>query len=121
MTSISTGNCLCGACAYSYTSEPAVKAICHCNPCRKVSGGTNTVNFVVPDENFTLTVFFCTERGNTLWKEATSKELKGLKLVQVGTLSDTSKLNGDIDAVFYAPNRASWLVPLPRAAQWAQF
>ncbi|KAB8221363.1 hypothetical protein BDV33DRAFT_202601 [Aspergillus novoparasiticus] len=58
MTSISTGNCLCGACAYSYTGEPALKAICHCNPCRKVSGGTNTVNFAVPDGNSTKNQHF---------------------------------------------------------------
>ncbi|KAE8327460.1 hypothetical protein BDV39DRAFT_175633 [Aspergillus sergii] len=32
MTSISTGNCLCGACAYSYASEPALKVSLYLYP-----------------------------------------------------------------------------------------
>ncbi|RHZ65534.1 GFA family protein [Aspergillus thermomutatus] len=139
MTCISTGSCLCGACAYSYTGEPTVRAICHCPPCRKISGGTNTVNFVVPEGSFALirgspkrfsteheygmvlSVFFCPDCGNTLWKEASGSGFKGFKRVQAGTLSESSKLNEKIDMEFYAAARATWLVRLPDAAQKEQF
>ncbi|KAM0425889.1 hypothetical protein ACHAPT_008827 [Fusarium lateritium] len=139
MPSVSSGTCLCGACAYSYTDEPAMKALCYCGTCRKVSGGTNTVNFAVPEEAFTLksgqpksfaanhesgmvlTLFFCPECGTVLWKEATAPMFKGLKIVQAGTLTDATKLAGKIDAEFYVPERASWLVALQDAAQKEQF
>lgn len=57
----------------------------------------------------TLTLFFCTGCGNTLWKESTYEGLKGLKLIKAGTLSDAAKLNSKINAEFYAPEKASWL------------
>ncbi|KAJ5657968.1 uncharacterized protein N7484_001617 [Penicillium longicatenatum] len=139
MATISSGSCLCGKCTYSYTDKPVMKAICHCPPCKKISGGTNTLNFAVLDQNFTLTkgnptsfsidheygmivtVSFCPGCGNTLWKEATGEGMKGMKLIQAGTLQDTSKLNDNIDAEFYVERRVSWLAPLPDVAQKKEF
>ncbi|KAL6907353.1 Mss4-like protein [Trichoderma evansii] len=139
MASITSGSCLCSATAYSYADEPVMRALCYCSPCRKVSGGTNTVNFVIPEEKFTvtrgqpksyameheygmtLTIFFCPECGTTLWKEATAPMFKGLKLVQAGTLTDAKKLGNTIDAEFYSPERASWLAPAKDAVQKLQF
>ncbi|KAH6886755.1 Mss4-like protein [Thelonectria olida] len=139
MSSETSGTCLCGATAYSYKDEPVMRALCYCTPCRRVSGGTNTVNFVVPEEKFTLTKgqpksftaeheygmtltnFFCPDCGTTLWKEATAPQFKGIKLVQGGTLADAKKLNGKIDAEFYAPERASWLTQIDDAAQRKDF
>ncbi|KAF4978214.1 hypothetical protein FZEAL_5375 [Fusarium zealandicum] len=139
MANVSSGSCLCGAITYSYKDEPAVKALCYCGPCRKVSGGANTVNFAVPEGNFTLesgqpktyaadhewgmvlTLFFCSECGNTLWKESTAPHFKGLKLVQAGTLTDAKKICGPVQAEFYAPERADWLSPLANAAQKDDF
>ncbi|KAJ5552818.1 hypothetical protein N7494_002196 [Penicillium frequentans] len=139
MATVTSGSCLCGTCNYSYTDEPVMKAVCHCPPCKKISGGTNTLSFAVPDKNFTLTkgstksfstdhesgmvltIFFCPECGNTLWKEATGEGMQGMKLIQAGTLQDTSKLNDEIDAEFYVGRRVSWLVPLRDVAQKEQF
>lgn len=158
MASETTGSCLCGACTYSYTGEPAMKvkldpdsrlqppkvanphkALCYCGPCRRVSGGTNTVNFAVPSGNFTvtkgqtksypaeheygmtLTIFFCPDCGNTLWKEATAEQFKGVKLVQAGTLNDAKNLDTTIDAELYAPERASFLTAIENAAQKKDF
>ncbi|KAH7191217.1 Mss4-like protein [Fusarium oxysporum] len=139
MTTTSSGACLCGAVAYIYTDEPAMRAVCYCSPCRKISGGTNTVNFIIPEANFTLTkgqprsfskeheygmtliVVFCSECGTTLWKEATAPQFKGVKLVQAGTLSDAKKLDAKLDAELYVPERASWLRRLDEAAQKESF
>jgi hypothetical protein len=65
----------------------------------------------------TLTIFFCPDCGNTLWKEATAPQFKGVKLIQAGTVSDAKKLNGKVDAELYVPERASWLSPISDVAQ----
>ncbi|KAH7142677.1 Mss4-like protein [Dactylonectria estremocensis] len=134
-----TGGCLCGACAYSYAGNPAIRALCYCGPCRKISGGTNTVNVGVPEADFsvtkgqpksyamqhqwglTLSIFFCPECATVLWKTATDAGLQGMKIVQAGTLSDVSQLNEKIDVEFYSPERPSWLTPVDNADQRAQF
>ncbi|EXM14016.1 CENP-V/GFA domain [Fusarium oxysporum f. sp. vasinfectum] len=139
MPSDTSGSCLCGASAYSYTDEPVMRALCYCTPCRKVSGGTNTVTFAVPEEKFTVTkgqpksyavnheygmtliMFFCPDCGTTLWMEATAPQFKGLKLIQAGTLTNAKKLNDKVDAEFYVLERASWLVPIENAAQSKDF
>lgn len=69
----------------------------------------------------TLSVFFCPDCGTTLWKEATASQFVGVKLVQAGTVSDATKLNGKIDAELYAPERASWLSSISDAAQKSTF
>lgn len=69
----------------------------------------------------TLTVFFCPDCGCTLWKEATAPQFKGVKLIQAGTLTDAKKLDEKVDAEFYVPERASWLVPIEAAAQSKDF
>ncbi|KAH8812354.1 Mss4-like protein, partial [Xylogone sp. PMI_703] len=130
-----TGSCWCGECTYSYTGQPAVKALCHCLSCRKVCGSTNTVNYAVPSANFsvtkgtpqkfskehefgmTLTVFFCPKCGTTVWKEATGDVFKGLKLVQAGTLDDKTLLNDEVKLEFYTTERVPWLHALEGATQ----
>ncbi|KAH6968049.1 Mss4-like protein [Fusarium avenaceum] len=136
---VTTGGCLCGACAYSYEGAPAVRALCHCGPCRKISGGTNTVNVGVPEANvsitkgqpksyamqhewgFTLSIFFCPDCATVMWKTATGAGLQGMKIVQAGTLSDESQLNEKIDAEFYSTERPTWLAPVTNADQRVQF
>lgn len=56
-----------------------------------------------------------------MWKEATAPQFKGVKLIQAGTLTDAKKLDGKVDAEFYVPERASWLVPIEAAAQSKDF
>ncbi|KAL2673971.1 hypothetical protein Neosp_012417 [[Neocosmospora] mangrovei] len=106
--------------------------------CRKVSGGTNTTNFIVPEEKFTLNsgqpksfstehetgmiikLFFCSDCGTTMWKEASAPQFKGVKIVQAGTLTDPTNFTGNIDVELYAPERASWLVALQGVEQKEQ-
>ncbi|KAK1148641.1 hypothetical protein N8T08_008526 [Aspergillus melleus] len=134
-----TGSCLCNACAYAYADSPALKALCHCISCGKISGSSNTINYAVPGQAFRLTkgnprsfskdheygmmltVFFCPECGTTLWKEATVDQLKGLKLVQAGTLTESSSLDESVDAELYTSTRVSWALPLGGVEQRAQF
>lgn len=34
-----TGGCLCGACRYEFTEEPLYAGFCHCNMCKRGTGG----------------------------------------------------------------------------------
>ena len=118
---------------------PLKQALCHCISCRKISGSSNTITYTVPEQAFrltkgnprsfskdheygmVLTVFFCPECGTTLWKEATADQLKGLKLVQAGTLTESSSLDESVDAELYTSTRVSWALPLGGVEQRAQF
>lgn len=64
-----------------------------------------------------LAIFFCTECGTTLWKEATCDALKGMKLVQAGTLDNKKLLSEAIKVEMYTTERVPWLASLNGAAQ----
>ena len=41
MTLSKEGGCLCGRIRYRVTGDPVAATLCHCNDCRRASGGTN--------------------------------------------------------------------------------
>jgi hypothetical protein len=43
MAEILTGGCLCGGVRYEYAGEPEGASYCHCDDCRKATGGPYTV------------------------------------------------------------------------------
>lgn len=49
-----TGGCACGAVRYESTAEPVFMLNCHCQDCRRSSGGPFASFFVVPKEAFKL-------------------------------------------------------------------
>jgi hypothetical protein len=68
-----------------------------------------------------ITLFFCPECGTAMWKEADSDAFKGLKLVQVGTLSDTAQLEKGMDAELWIKYRVPWLAAVDGVEQKSQF
>lgn len=50
-----TAQCACGACKFEFDTDPAFIANCHCNDCKKASGGEMATFFGVPEADFTLT------------------------------------------------------------------
>ena len=42
------GSCLCGGVRFEVDHEPDTLRYCHCASCKKLSGGTGTVNFRTP-------------------------------------------------------------------------
>ena len=49
-----TGRCACGACKFEFDSDPAFVANCHCNDCKRASGGEMATFFGVPANDFAL-------------------------------------------------------------------
>jgi hypothetical protein len=46
------GGCLCGAVRYRVNARPLTITACHCDACKKLSGGTNLLVFTTPREGF---------------------------------------------------------------------
>jgi hypothetical protein len=46
------GGCLCGAVRYLVGGRPLQITACHCDACKKMSGGTNLLVFTTPRESF---------------------------------------------------------------------
>jgi hypothetical protein len=54
MTKKYTAQCACGACKFGFDTDPTFIANCHCNDCKRASGGEMATFFGVPAEDFTL-------------------------------------------------------------------
>ncbi len=50
-----TARCACGAVTFEFDTDPTFVANCHCNDCKKASGGEMATFFAVPESDFTLT------------------------------------------------------------------
>lgn len=150
------GSCLCHEVEYEYRGEPVTMARnrslantqhftyansqgpCYCLSCRKISGSTNTLNILIPDDKFNiiagttkqhtvthesgkkLTVYFCGQCGSTIYK--THELFPGVVVILTGTLDDTEKfeeLKPEVE--LYVKHRASWLPELTWALQKEEF
>lgn len=54
MTRKYTGQCACGACKFGFDTEPTFIANCHCNDCKRASGGEMATFFGVPASDFVV-------------------------------------------------------------------
>ena len=99
-----SGGCLCGAVRYSLNARPQTLTACHCDACKKLSGGTNLLVLTAPREAFTHTgevqryrrtadsgrqsdVVRCATCGTRLWHEPQAFPVVTLT---IGTLDDPS-------------------------------
>lgn len=99
------GGCLCGAARYRVNARPLTMTACHCDACKKMSGGTNLLVITVPRESFQhlqgevqryrrtadsgrqSDIVRCATCGTRLWHEPQSFPVM---TVAAGTLDDTS-------------------------------
>ncbi|EHK16894.1 uncharacterized protein TRIVIDRAFT_41205 [Trichoderma virens Gv29-8] len=129
------GGCLCGKIRYIYTGEPTTKVLCHCSDCRKISGSNYSVNFLIPEASFRVTVgtpkifskvadsgetinsYFCSHCGSMLWRE--SANCGPNKVVKAGTLDDSGKIisSAVFDAEVFTRSRIEWVLPIAGANQ----
>jgi hypothetical protein len=49
-----TARCACGAIKFEFNTDPSFIANCHCNDCKRASGGEMATFFAVPEDDFTL-------------------------------------------------------------------
>ncbi|KAI4854571.1 hypothetical protein E4T44_00068 [Aureobasidium sp. EXF-8845] len=129
---MASGSCLCGNVSIEYTKEPALKALCHCTDCQKISGSAFSVNNVVPEEGFTvsgspksytktadsgkkITSYFCGDCGSTLYRDG--ENFPGMKIVKAGVLGGKTLESSKPNVELFAPERPGWISALEGAEQ----
>ncbi|KAH6680165.1 Mss4-like protein [Halenospora varia] len=135
------GSCLCNEVKYSFTGEPALQAICHCLPCRKISGGPYTTTLVIPASALTITsgalslktfslthpsgmnlkYVFCEKCGTKIYKEGDAGAFVGMVIVLAGTLDDEAIKDVKVGAELYVKDRVGWLRELGGTRQCQEF
>lgn len=129
---MTTGSCFCGKVGISYSGEPAKKVLCHCLDCRKISGSTHSVNFLVPEADFVvsgnlksisktadsgnpITSYFCPDCGSTLYREGPS--FAGVKIIKAGVLDGDVLEKGKPEGELFPKHRVPWQPQMEGAAQ----
>ncbi len=109
------GGCYCGATRYEITTDPVMKAQCHCRECQYFSGGGPNVFMAVPNDGFrytkgtaaaftrtdiegAVTRQFCPGCGTQI---ATLLPGRPLTVVKVGTLDDPAGDFGEPELAIY--------------------
>ena len=104
MKRILSGGCLCGSVRYEYDGEPEGASYCHCDDCRKATGGPYTVGVLVRATNLRIvsgraqgytttgdsgnliTREFCPDCGSPLFTRARAHP--GLVWIKAGSLDE---------------------------------
>lgn len=115
------GGCLCGAITYSYTSEPTLVGVCHCQDCQKFTGSAFSFLVAVAEEDLEiageLQTFskpgdsgqpihrqFCPNCGSSISEVAYTRP--GLVLINGGTLHNPDELTPSVQ--IYCQRELPW-------------
>ncbi|KAH6988664.1 Mss4-like protein [Ilyonectria destructans] len=124
------GSCLCGAIRYELdiTNEEASKILTsHCRPCRKISGGTMSLNLTVQPSSFKLrkgfqfALAFCGDCGSPIYAEPhvnlDAKPGSRPYIIQAGTLDDARPLEAPPFEEVNIKHRLGWVGAVVGAEQ----
>ena len=108
MKKILRGGCLCGSLQYEYSDEPGESSYCHCDDCRKATGGPYTVGVLVQatklrivsgqvkgyttrgDSGRWITREFCPQCGSPLFTRA--EKYPDLVWLKAGCLEESEQI-----------------------------
>jgi hypothetical protein len=118
--SLRRGGCLCGAVRYEIRGEPLMVGLCHCEDCRKATGGLALHYADWPAAAVTVTGELRSFAGRSFCPACGSRVLHdGGETVEVllGTLDDPPT---DLapQREIWTVRREPWLSPVPGAEQW---
>lgn len=123
-----TGQCQCGQVQYALSAQPFVAYTCHCIECQKLSSSAFTTCIQVPSESVTitrgsaayrdrsadsgntLTTWFCSHCGSTLFSQNAARPR--IRTIYVGTLSQPHRVQ--VDAHIWLKRKLPWVI-LPQA------
>ena len=123
MNNILKGGCLCGYVRYEYSGKAGSSSYCHCDDCKRATGGPYTVGVlseasklhilsgkvksytVVVDSGRKVTREFCQDCGSPLFTRA--EKLPDKVFIKAGSLDEPGVV---------APSYQTWT---ERAVQWA--
>src|SRR5262245_33487215 len=128
MTKKHTARCACGACQFEFDTDPSFIANCHCNDCKKASGGEMATWFGVPADDFRIVsgkpkAFayiaesgkrlernFCPDCGARMFT-SNLEAFPGTVFVQLGSL-DRPDLIEPPKLEIFTKRRLRWMKPL---------
>jgi hypothetical protein len=125
-----TGGCLCGAVRYRVTGAPRSTSLCHCDSCRRATGGPSLAWAIFDEDRVeivagTLAVFasspgiergFCARCGTSLTYRRANRP--GLFDVTTASLDDPEAFPPTKE--IWTGERLSWIAPNPGPPQFAQ-
>lgn len=116
-----TGSCLCGAVTYTISGRIKAAANCHCNTCKKITGGAFSSLVIVDEEHFKIdqgqknlaacrisdkaTKNFCRVCGTPLFN--VHRKFPGNRMVSLGSLDDPSVATPAINV--YCESMLPWV------------
>src|SRR5262245_33754817 len=127
MTKKYTGQCACGACKFEFDTDPAFIANCHCNDCKRASGGEMATFFGIPATDFTLISGkpkpfhyisesgkgldrnFCPECGSRMFT-SNLESFPGTVFVMLGSLDHPELIAPKLE--MFTKRRLKWAKPL---------
>lgn len=116
------GCCACGRLRYEVASGPVQVVACHCNLCRRMSGGPFSVYVVVREKDFHLTAgatssykatdrttkHFCSSCGSPV-VNSNPATYKGLAMLYVGTTEDPERYDPKLN--IFCESKLEWVKP----------
>lgn len=132
MTSAITGSCFCKTIQYQISATIPMAVNCHCNNCKKISGGAFSSLAVVKENRLeitsgkeSLTAFqlsenlekqFCSHCGTPIFNR--NNHYPGRCMVALGSLDDPAVVTPSVNV--HCENQLSWVVLDDKLQNFAQ-
>ena len=130
-TGAHTGGCLCGAIRYRVTGPPSGTSLCHCDSCRRATGGPSLAWAIFPEDRVelirgSLAIYesspgvergFCARCGTSLTYARANRP--GLFDVTTASLDDPEAFPPSKE--IWTEERLSWEAAHPDLPQFARF
>lgn len=127
MTGKYTARCACGACRFEFDTDPSFIANCHCNDCKRASGGEMATFFGIPADDLRLISGqprsfhyvaesgrgldrnFCPDCGSRLFT-TNLESFPGTVFVMLGSLDRPDLIAPKLE--MFTKRRLHWMLPL---------
>lgn len=127
-----TGSCLCGDVAYVATDGFDMSGNCHCNICKKITGGAFEAFAIIDQDRLKLVQgeqelveyrisgkakkYFCGTCGTPVYNRY--RPIPGKLVVHIGTLDDPASVTPTFN--LYCENMLPWVAELSSLKNFAQ-
>lgn len=132
METMATGSCLCGAVSYATSADFEMSGNCHCNTCKKITGGPFEAFAIIDAQSFELNSGeknlvqykispkakknFCGVCGTPIYNQ--HRHTPGKVIVHIGSLDDPSIVKPTFN--LHCDTMLEWVLDLAKIKAFAQ-